>query len=150
MNCYDILIKIAQKQYERIHIDLCNKTIKVGRQIIVENGQVRQNKIIVGSDSYEFDGLIENELDINELYAQYKVSLPSERDRGRHYFKALSVNELTDTQMVTSLPRLEARIRLESYILLASASRILKWEDDSKWFWQGNDKDFIILKRYVV
>lgn len=149
MNCYEALINIAQNQYEKIYIDLSNKTAKVGRQVIIDCGIVTRNKIIVGSDVYEFDDLISETQDINKLYHQYKYSMPSERDNGRHYFKALGVNQLTDAQLVVGMPRLEARIRLEAYILLASMSGMFKWADDSKWYWKGNDKDFIILKQYI-
>ena len=149
MNCYEALINIAQNQYEKIYIDLSNKTAKVGRQVIIDCGIVTRNKIIVGSDVYEFDDLISETQDINKLYHQYKYSMPSERDNGRHYFKALGVNQLTDAQLVVGMPRLEARIRLEAYILLASMSGMFKWTDDSKWYWKGNDKDFIILKQYI-
>ena len=149
MNCYEALINIAQNQYEKIYIDLSNKTAKVDRQVIIDCGIVTRNKIIVGSDVYEFDDLISETQDINKLYHQYKYSMPSERDNGRHYFKALGVNQLTDAQLVVGMPRLEARIRLEAYILLASMSGMFKWADDSKWYWKGNDKDFIILKQYI-
>ena len=149
MNCYEALINIAQNQYEKIYIDLSNKTAKVGRQVIIDCGIVTRNKIVVGSDVYEFDDLISETQDINKLYHQYKYSMPSERDNGRHYFKALGVNQLTDAQLVVGMPRLEARIRLEAYILLASMSGMFKWTDDSKWYWKGNDKDFIILKQYI-
>ena len=149
MNCYEALINIAQNQYEKIYIDLSNKTAKVGRQVIIDCGIVTRNKIIVGSDVYEFDDLISETQDINKLYHQYKYSMPSERDNGRHYFKALGVNQLTDAQLVVGMPRLEARIRLEAYILLASMSGMFKLADDSKWYWKGNDKDFIILKQYI-
>lgn len=149
MNCYEAIVKIAQNGHDKIYINLCNKTIKVGKQAVIENGQVRQYKIITDGGTYEFENLIEQELNLDELYAQYKTSLPSERDSGRHYFKALSVNELTDAQMVQGMHRFEARVRLEAYVLLASMCGLLTWPDESKWFWQGVDNDFIILKSYI-
>ena len=45
MTCYDILVQIAQNGTDKIHIDLCNKTLKVGKQKVIENGQVVKNKI---------------------------------------------------------------------------------------------------------
>lgn len=145
MTCYDILVQIAQNGTDKIHIDLCNKTLKVGKQKIIENGQVVKNKIF----NNEFVDLIGDAIDVDELYAQYKVSVPSERDCKKHYFKALSANEMTDAQMVLGMPRLEARVRLEAYMLLASISGKIKWENQNHWYWVGKDKDFVVLKKYI-
>jgi len=149
MTLYDILIKLAADKYNKIHIDLVTKTLKVGKQVVIENGNIKQYKIKVGDDEYEWDKLIERAKDINELYTQYKYSVPSERDNGKHYFKALSANELSDAQLVCGMDRLEARVRLEAYILLAQMVRLLYWGNSSKFFYQGKDKDFIILKKYL-
>ena len=145
MTCYDILVQIAQNGTDKIHIDLCNKTLKVGKQKIIENGQVVKNKIF----NNEFVELIDGSFDIDELYAQYKVSIPSERDCKKHYFKALSATEMTDAQMVLGMPRLEARVRLEAYVLLASIIGKLKWHNANHWYWVGKDKDFVVLKKYI-
>ena len=147
MTLYDILIKLAADGYDKIHIDLVKKNLKVGRQTIIENAQVKQYKI----KEYEFDELIEDPMaiNVNELYKQYKYSSPSERDNGKHYFKALSAEELTDAQLVTGMARLEARIRLEAYILLyALYSEHLIMMPSNKWYWQGEDKDFVVLRKY--
>jgi hypothetical protein len=145
MTCYDILVQLAQNGTDKIYIDLCNKSLKVGKQKIIENGQVVKSKIF----NNEFVGLIDGNFDINDLYAQYKVSVPSERDCKKHYFKALPVTEMTDAQMVLWMPRLEARVRLEAYVLLASMVGKLKWSNPSKWYWVGKDKDFVVLKKYI-
>ena len=102
----------------------------------------------MGDDEYEWNKLIEEAKDIDELYTQYKYSTPSERDNTRHYFKALPASELSDAQLVYGMNRLEARIRLEAYILLAWITGLI-WADPSKFFYQGKDKDFIILKKYL-
>lgn len=149
MFLYDLLIELTRNQYDKIHIDLKEKTIKVGKQTIIKCGNIEQYKIKVGEQVYEFDELIKEKLDIDGLYKQYKYSVPSERDCGKTYFKALSANELTDAQLVLGMQRLEARVRLEAYLLLAVLTGIEKWENDSHWYWQGKDKDFIILKQYM-
>jgi hypothetical protein len=149
MTYYEALIALAQNNYDKIHINLIDKTIKIGKRIIIENGEIKHNKIIVGDDVYECDDLITDELDINVLYSKYKYSSPGERDGGRHYFKALSSDLLTDEQLIYGMPRLEARVRLEAYILLGSIKGLIKWDNPNHWFWQGEDKDFIILKRYI-
>lgn len=149
MDLYEALVEIARNTHGKIQIDLCNKTIKVDGHTILKDGKLTQDKIIVGGDTYQINGLIYLPLDINQLYKQYKYSLPSERDNHRHYFKALSANELTDAQMVVGMPRFEARVALEAYILLASINGMLTWPNENHWYWQGEDKDFIILKKYI-
>lgn len=145
MTLYELLVQLSQEGSDKIHIDLCNKTIKVGRTVIIDSGQTIKNKVF-GNDFVE---LLTEELNIDELYEQYKYSMPSERDNRRHYFKALSASQLTDEQLVTGMPRLEARIRLEAYILLASMTDKLQWHNPAHWYWVGQDKDFVILKKYI-
>lgn len=148
MSLYDILVQLAADGYDKIKIDLVAKSLSVGKQVIIDNGVGKQYKIKVGDDEYEWNKLIEEAKDIDELYAQYKYSTPSERDNTRHYFKALPASELSDAQLVYGMNRLEARIRLEAYILLAWITGLI-WIDPSKFFYQGKDKDFIILKKYL-
>lgn len=150
MTYYEMLIELAQKDYSKIHIDLKNKTLKVGRQLLIEKGNIIQNKVIVGDDAYECNELVSGCLDVNELYEQYKYSMPSERDGGNHYFKALTASLLTDEQLIYGMPRLEARVRLEAYVMLGSLMGLIKWENNDHWFWQSSkDKDFIILKQWM-
>lgn len=144
MTVYEYLIGLAQDGNARIHIDLCAKTIKIGRRTLVEHG-------VLTADDEGLSGLIDEPLDLDELYEQYKFSVPSERDCGHlHYFRALPPSELSDADLVCGMPRLEARIRLEAYILLASASGLLTWESPSLWFRKGADPDFVVLKKYVM
>lgn len=149
MTLYDVLVDLAQNNYGKIHIDLVNKTIKVGKQVVLENKELKQHKIKMGDDIYEFEDLINEKLNIDDLYKQYKYSVPSERDGGKHYFKALSANELSDAQLVIGMNRLEARVRLEAYIALAAVKGIEVWPNEKHWYWQGKDKDFVILKQYM-
>ena len=146
MTCYDLLVKLSQTDRYKISINLCDKTIKVNGKTIIERGEVKRNKIV----DEAFDKLIECPLDMDDLYKQYKCSLPNEREDCRHYFKALSASELTDAQLVTGMKRYEARIRLEAYILLASLTGLLVWNNEDQFYWQSEkDKDFIILKKYI-
>lgn len=149
MTLYEMLIVLSKHGYANIYINLTDKTLKVGKQKLIDHGNILKNKITIGDDIYEFSGLINVEADINTLYQQYKYSVPSERDTGRHYFKALSASELSDADLVLGSPRLEARIALESYVLLASLTGKLTWSNPRHWFWRGDDKDFIILRDYI-
>lgn len=149
MTLYDILVHLSQERRENIHVYLHSKSLKVGKKVIIDNGEVKQYEIISGGDKYEFDCLIKDILDLDELYAQYKTSIPSEQDNRKGYFKALSASELTDAQLVLGMPRFEARTRLEAYVLLASMVGNLKWPNPNHWYLTGKDKDFVILRKYV-
>lgn len=149
MTLYDVLVKLAADGYDKIKIDLVAKTLIIGKQTIIEKGNEIQYKIKVGDDEYAWDCLIEKKQDLDELYNQYKYSVPSERDNGKHYFKALSANELSNAQLVYGMNRLEARVRLEAYILLAWMRGLISWTDTSRFYYQGKDKDFVILKKYL-
>ena len=150
MTYYEMLIELAQNDYSKIYIDLKNKILKVGKQLLIENGNILQSKVIVGDNVYECDEFISGYLDVDELYKQYKYSLPSERDGKNNYFKALSASLLTDEQLIYGMPRLEARVRLEAYLMLGVLQGLLKWENDNHWFWQSDkDKDFIVLKSWM-
>ena len=148
MTLYEALVDLAHNGYNKIHIDLEDKTIKVGKQVVMEKRELKQHKIKVGDVLYEFDDLIGQKLDIDNLYKIYKYSVPSERD-GKHYFKALSANELSDAQLVLGMQRLEAKVRLEAYLALATITGIETWPNENHWYWQGKDKDFVILKQYM-
>lgn len=148
MTLYEALIDLAHNGYSKIHIDLAGKTIKVGKQIVLENRELKQHKIKVGDVLYEFDDLIGEKLDIDDLYKKYKYSVPSERDT-KSYFKALSSNELSDAQLVLGMHRCEAKVRLEAYLALAAITEIEVWPNEKHWYWQGKDKDFVILKQYM-
>ena len=147
MTLYDILVELAASGYDKIHIDLEKKNIKVGRCTVIEGAQVKQYKIKANHKSYEFDDLINHELDIDDLYKQYKYSVPSERDV-RGYFRALGANELSDAQLVLGMHRAEAKVRLEAYLALAVMEGIETWPNANKWYWQGKDKDFVVLRKY--
>ena len=82
-----------------------------------------------------------------------KHSLPSERSDSKRtkYFKALSIREMTDRQLMIADRREGAQARLEGFILCAIISGKLKWTNEmGSWFWQSkNDPDLIILKSWI-
>lgn len=147
MTLYDALVSLAQQDYRKINIDLCGKTIKVGKSTILENGILKTNTIKIGDLEYAFDALIDCQLNLDDLYMDFKYSLPSANDRAS-YFHALNADELSDGDMVLGMERLEARVRLEAYILLASLCGILTWQSGNKWYIKGTDPDFVLLKKY--
>ena len=133
---------------ENFYIDFKTHTIKVGGQKLVDNGEYDKARQLINITA---DDVLEN---IEKLYIRYKYSMPSERSdsKYRKYFKALSVDELTDAQLAVGDKREVARARLEGYILCAVLDGKLVWDEDKmgKWFYQSvNDPDFVILRDWV-
>ena len=93
--------------------------------------------------------LIKESCNLEELYQQYKYSVPSSKPC-RSYFKALPVDGLTDYQLAIGMPRYKAQALLEGYILLAGMAGLLGIEFTQKWYWQSKiDPDFVILKEWI-
>lgn len=125
---------------KRWNVDFKSKSIKLNGKYLLKEG--------VGN--YETSVSTENVLgNIERLYAEYKYSLPSERSdrKRRKYFKALSQEELTTEMMCIGEIREMAQARLESFILCAYLSGF-DWSDIKGWFWQGTDRDLIIIKNW--
>ena len=145
MTVYEELIERVDDG-ESFYIDFEKKTMKIGRKSI--NLLEQDRKLI------EYDESNDVLYDIEELYSKYKYSIPSERSdsKRRQYFKALSVDKLTDAQMVYGERREVAKAALEGFILCAVLSGHLVWEDFNTdgWFWQSqNDTDLVILKSWI-
>ena len=133
MSIEELLDKVEQGW--KVTVNFATKQIKLnGKEIEVNAATV--------DDAYN---------EIEKLYANYKVSYPSEHSRKYYdYFKALSVEELSMNELVNGEERTLARARLEVSFLAWVLNGSLKWYDDSKWFWQSkSDPELIILKEWV-
>ena len=90
---------------------------------------------------------------IEQLYQEYKHSVPSERSEShrRYYFKALPEKELSDEDMMYGERREVARCKLELYVLIQLLRGNLYWDGRwGTWFWcSKNDKDLIILRDWI-
>ena len=126
----------------KYRIDLVQKTLKIdGKDINLEGNLIDENDVGNG-----------NPWDILEtLYLSYKRSVPSERHNGnKPYFKADSVEDLTDDEIAFNEPRSLSQFALEAYVLFASISGKLKWQNESHWFWQSkHDVELIVLKEWI-
>lgn len=138
---------------ETFCIDFEKRTMKVGNQFLIKNGEFDESRKLtsVFDDSMELDDIIKR---IEEEYRYYKFSLPSERNdnKKRKYFKALSINDLTDEQMIFAHNREVAQCRLEGFILCAILKGKFKWDEEKlgKWFYQSkNDPDLVILRKWI-
>ena len=136
---------------ERFHIDFEKRTMKVGGEMIINKGEYDASKKLYEGEIYSLEVLLHM---IWELYSNYKYSLPSERSdkKRRKYFKALSVDELTDEQLILGQPREVAQFALEAFVLCTILSGDFVWNEEimGKWFYQRpSDPDLIILRSWV-
>ena len=135
-------------QGERFSINFQSRSMKVGKDYLIKNGECETGRILYGRHPVS----IKEQIEI--LYRNFKYSCPSERSDSKRkgYFKALPYEELTDGQMIYGENRELAQAALEGYILCAILMGHLKWEDltTEKWYWQSpSDKDLVILKQWI-
>ena len=148
--------------------NLKEKTIKNGKTIILERGEIKCEEIeLVNGYKYQLSSELINETDLIEygienckenpydviqtLFGLFKSSVPSEHSEyGKFNFYCKSADELTMREMVNGLPRLETYYLLEGYIMLASLSDWINWEIPIHYFWQcPEDKKLIIYRDWI-
>ena len=136
---------------ESFHIDFEKRNMKVGNEYLIKDGEFDESKELV-SGPYGMRIILNM---IEELYKQYKYSLPSERsdNKRRKYFKALPMEELTDEQLIVAERRECSRAVLEGFVLCMIVSGQLGWDEEvmqGKWFWQSKtDPDLVVLRSWV-
>ena len=136
---------------ERFHINFEKRTMKVGGKVIINNGEYDTSKKLYDGEIYSLDALLS---EIKALYKKYKYSLPSERsdNKRKKYFKALSVDELTDEQLIVGQPREVAQFALEAFILCTILNGDFVWDEETmgKWFYEHPlDPDLVILRSWI-
>jgi len=134
---------------ESFSIDFEKQNLKIGKEFLIKNGEYDKDRGLIGGKTSMEDMLRV----IEDLYHNYKYSLPSERSdkKRRKYFKALSIDELTDRQLMTAVRREGAQARLEGFILCNVLNGQFEWTNDMpSWFWQSkNDPDLVILRKWI-
>ena len=154
MSVYAELLE-AVSNGQKFKVDLINKSLWINRKQYIKEGE-----IVYGSDCFikeedldkhwKHKPLSENPWEwIEFLYDRYKYSVPRENSNKQSYFKALSVDELTDSDLAYNEDRDLCDAILTGYILLSSLQGWLKWEYGNNWFWQGFDKDLVVLKCWL-
>ena len=140
---------------ESFSIDFEKRNMKVGKEYLIKNGEYDEAKGLFASfygEPYSLRVVLHQ---IRELYENYKYSLPSERSdsKRKKYFKALSIDELTDKQLMCASRRETAQAALEGFVLCSIIAGHLTWDDEvmeGKWFWQSrSDSDLVLLKSWI-
>ena len=140
---------------ETFSIDFKKRTMKVGKDYLIKDGEYDVSKGLFPKLHEQPYSLYVTLHEINELYKGYKYSLPSERNdsKRRKYFKALSIDELTDEQLMCADKRETKQAALEGFILCSIIAGHLVWDEeimDGKWFYQSkNDPDLVILRSWI-
>lgn len=137
----------------RFSINLQAKSLKVDGKFVIKDGSYEGE---LGVDKTSLKDMIKH---IEELFAVYKHSRPSERSerRAQRYFKAIPEKDMAEEDMLYGIGREESRCELELYILCSVINGTFNWTEmkltynNVKWFWQSDvDKDLIILKTWIV
>lgn len=152
MNIFDELIVRAEDGCS-IKVDFENQNLKFDKEDVISNG------ILVGQyKDYELFSkyfvITDPWKQIEILYKRYKKSIPSKKDicnkYNKEYFKALSIKDLEDIDLVIGVERNIAKATLEGYFLLAVLDGRLKWKWNENWFWQSEeDSDLIVLRKWI-
>ena len=156
MSIYSELIERVDNG-ETFHVDFERRTLKVGKEYLIKSEQTYTSQELFGKfwgepSDYSLHTTLHM---IRDLYKAYKHSLPSERSdsKRKKYFKALSINELTDEQLMVAKKRETTQAALEGLILCAILTGQLVWDEDimdGKWFWQSkDDPDLVILRSWI-
>ncbi|WP_346961328.1 hypothetical protein [Clostridium sp.] len=145
----------AVEQGHKVKIDLKQKNLWIGKRQLVVQGRSEEDKPFINKNDLSIE---EFNYDLGEnpwkwieyLYNTFKHSVPSEHNQEKKtYFKGLSAEELTDNELAFNISRDIGQAMLEGYILCAGLQGWLKWNDDNQWFWQGQDKNLVILKDWI-
>lgn len=137
---------------ETFHIDFEKRTMRVGKTYLVKNGEYDTTRVLFGMNIYDLYSALHM---IRDLYKTYKYSIPSERNdkKRKHYFKSISIDELTDEQLMRGQKRETAQAALEGFILCAVLTGQLTWDEKimgGRWFYQSQtDADLILLRSWI-
>ena len=144
----EILDKVSAGS--KFYVNFENRSVRVDGKLVVENGDFGENTYEDVGD-FSLEGTLRT---IEELYAEYRRSVPSERSESHRktYFIALKEKYLDNDDMMYGEQREIARARLETYVLEAISRGWLYWDEEKmgSYFWQSKKhKTLIILREWV-
>jgi hypothetical protein len=149
MTIYEELVQRVSDG-ETFYINFKNRSMKIGKKFIIADGVYDAERQLIECSFSDTTTILSK---IESLYADYKYSLPSERsdNKRRKYFKALSIEELADEQLMVAQRREVAQAKLEGFILCMALNGKFKWTTEmGKWFWESkSDPDLVILKNFI-
>ena len=151
MTIYEELVQRVSDG-ETFYINFKNRSMKIGKKFIIADGVYDDGRELIDCNYTSTSDILGK---IESLYADYKYSLPSERsdNKRRKYFKALSIEEITDEQLIVADRRETMQAALEGFVLCAVLAGQLVWDEEimgGKWFYQSEkDPDLVLLRSWV-
>lgn len=156
MTVYEWFKLIADTQHaDSLQIDLAQKTLTLKAAPVVAHGKlVALQAPLPDGGVADLSGLIDFQgepyAQVERLYARFKRSVPSKQDRlNKGNFKAVSSDQLSYRELENNMPRQEARILLEGFVMLAAAAGLIHWKNPDHFFWQGCDPDLILYRDWI-
>lgn len=137
---YSTAIRRVQRG-QQFRVDFRRRNLVVGGHYLMRGGHYEGALGVEPMQPDEFRSRVEG------LYACYKYSVPSARSESRHrrYFRALPLDQLPAEDVMYGMPREEARVRLEAFVLCAIVNGSYH-VPTGKWFWQSDDdRDLVLL-----
>ena len=136
---------------ESFSIDFEQRTMKIGKQKIIDCGEYDENRILCTNTLLEMSDVLSW---LETLYERYRHSLPSERSENKRkkYFKALPIEKIPDELLMTAERREIAQARIEGFVLCMVLEGQFIWDEEElgKWFYQSvNNPDLVILRSWV-
>ena len=121
---------------ELLSFDFENKTIKKGKEILFEPHM--ETQLECNEDPWET---------LQKLYDNFVNSVPH-KEKTKWHFKGKRVDELSYEQFMNNEDRIKAGYRLEAFIIMASVSGLLIWNNPKHWFWKGK-RGLIIYRDWI-
>lgn len=138
---YGLLIETA-KNRGSWSINLKKHNLKIEGKYYIKEGETKTKLPIINGNELEIEG--ENIYEILEnLYENYKNSYPDKKKQRKEWFKREKIDEEDKIKYLANESQELAQAKLEGLVMLSKEIEI------ENWFYQGKDKDFIILKNWI-
>ena len=157
------LYRTNGRHADMVKFDLTAHSAFVGNAFIISNGEVKMPTLETATVKVNIAGLpwlteYEKRLDPVILFREHYLSRPNGAERYMaSNFPAKDVDEMTDDEIAQGMPRGEARVRLEAWMLCAALDGTLEkyvtsqanWIPDS-WWWspkpEGQNGTQLVIK----
>lgn len=157
MTVYEYLSLTAGTELaDRFHIDLFHRCLLLDTLPILQKGIIPVASVPLPDRCHAtLDGFIQYDgepyAEIERLYEQFKRSVPGKHVRlNKGSFKAVSSDLLTMEELENNMPRREAQLLLEGFVLTASAAGLIPWRNPAHFFWQGTDPNLILYRDWIA
>lgn len=155
MTLFDYVLQQSE-QGKLVKIDLKNGTLKVGSKTLI-------NKCLFNTDmlsKYNITDVLPVELidntkeNIEKFYKEFSTSIPtkeSQKEELYGYFEPLKFKDLSIQDMLDSSNRIQAKVKLELYVLCCKMINSFKFDNDKHYFWKSNKfNKLIVLREWVT